>query len=666
MSTTEIILKTLFWAAFFTVICVLLGRATPRKWLFPNSSSWIQDILIGFSLLVIVLRLPYREDFPLAISATLLLTIACYSVIINTVIIRNRFKIENYWIAENILHKIGSTLASKSLLFWAIAILPGLTLIYAPLILDHALIYEYHGPDFNGNLISASYVMEGNKFSRLLMSLYQSSGSFAWWKFENTAYTHPDLREEIAVEFFVRSLRWGHGVLTALIAYFSHKAAWFSFFVLLVYASILTPLVIVDACLSRGIKLVTATLLAFAILASQTYVLMAYEGITVQLMVTPVLLFITLNWRQFVFSRINVGQKFVLAILLSAMLSTFGEGIQILAVFFTIAVVGYFANKNKFNIESRELLKSIFLIIGLWIAISPTIFIDFLLWTYGRSREGFHGGALHYDWSILPILMGVPYLKVGHNTGVLLLVEATQWVRLAEVLFIATIGLIFFRKGRQSGFDLAVGALTIGIIALTGHRYAIWKTAVILQPLLFVSAFQMIPDHFGRIAKEWGLGMLAAIGAAGFVILLWQYHLYAAPMHPEQFEIDTSLVKGKRVAIISPSESWVYLCIASAGEMYWVNSDLWRRYNVEPNLHINTVEKVNVALYFDCDAEGKSRCTRIKDSLGEKVPQRVIFPTEIPLSALLQPSGVINHLALNEFILKTYGVEIRGMEWPED
>src|SRR5690348_16612460 len=136
---------------------------------------------------------------------------------------------------------------------------------------------------------------------------------------------------------------------------------------------------------------------------------MMYEGIVGHLIAMPFLLFVTLNYRLLYVGSSRIGQRVVLAILLSALLSTFGEGIQILAVFTALFLLLSFVLRNWLGSWTSGIFASVTTVLGLLIAISPSVFSDFILWSYYRYMQNFSGGALHAKWSVLSIVGSIPY-----------------------------------------------------------------------------------------------------------------------------------------------------------------------------------------------------------------------------------------------------------------
>lgn len=658
MSPSIVIFKSIFFVILFAFSCLLLGKSLPKTWLISNRLEHIQRILIGFSILIVALRFPYREDLPISISASILFLIAAYATAkwiyelsCNSVTLR-------YLTEINFLQRL-----SAPKILSIVSILPSLLIIYYPLITSHAVFFQNHGPDLDGDLLAASFIYEGHTWDRLMFSLHQATGSFKWWHLDNHPWFLSDFREAVAIEFFPRSLRWGHAVVTAAICWVTGEPIWFSFFVLTIFSIVLCPLVITDTCLSRGIGLRTTVILSTGLMATQTYALMLYEGVVVQLIATPFLLFLTLNFKKLLFEYSNIGQKIFVALMLSALVSTFGEGIQILAVLAVSYLAVYYCTARRYNLTEASPFISALIMTGLWILISPTVFADFILWSLARLKQAFAGGALHFNWSIFSLFFPLNYMQLTKE-GLQLVVEGTTYTRILETSILLSIGGYLIYRKKPPGFDFMAASIAILVFVLVNHLYAIWKILAIYQPLLFLSLFQALDERFNKfLSKEQLLGAFAVFSSVGLFNLLTQYQNLSQHAHLEQFQVNKDQVAGRKYALLTPSLSRVYLKLGSHGELHWTNGG-WRG-PIEPNFSLTGNANLPIALYFDCDAEGKSRCDKIREFAPNLIP-RTLHLTETPVSTLLDQQGVINRTLVNQYIKQNYGIDAAGGERQPD
>lgn len=637
-------LKIILWGTIFLSMCLLVGKSIPDRWLFPDLSRRLQQILIGISILVVALRFSFREHAPVAFAFAI--------IAVPGVIGLMRFIAAHTKTSDS----APAVTANKGYIWlYPLLVLPAAIIVFFPLISSGTVFFQNRGPDLDGHLLSAAFVFDGNSYPRLLRSFEQASGSFEWWNYKNSHWHLPDFRESIAVEVIIRSGRYSHAVLSSLISWISGEPIWFGYFVLIGCSTLLCPLIIYDACAAKGIKPITCILLTILLTTSHTYALVVYEGIAGQLIAMSFLLFITLNYRLLCLGASGIGQRFVLATLLSALLSTFGEGIQILAVFTALFLFLSFVLRNRLGFWTPGILASIITVLGLWIAISPSVFSDFILWSYYRFMQGFSGGALHANWSILSIVGSIPYVQIPFSGTMKPLIMASYATRLLEAGVLVAIGSILAYRKHPSWLDIALAALTLLIFTLPNHSYATWKVASIFQALITISAFQALPERLYAFHKNWLLYFLIGASVIGLIYLLWQYDRDAVHVRQEQLEASRNSLHGETFAIVTPSPSHIYLKLGTTGEAYLPSLDWARDWHQE--FSIGKAPRLNIALYYDCAAEGDNRCKIISQFLGDSVKLRTIFPTTVPIARLLDENGLVNQTAIDAFVRDTYGVE---------
>ena len=637
-------LKIVLWGAVFLSICRLLGRSIPDRWFFADLSRPLQEILIGVSILVVVLRFSFREHAPVSFAFAIIVVLVVIGVVRCVASLRGT------------RDSVPAANANKIYSWhYLLLVLPAAAIVFFPLLGSGTIFFQNNGPDLDGHLLSAAYVFDGSSYPGLLRSFEQASGSYEWWDYKNLHWHLPDFRESIAVEVFIRSGRYSHAVLSSLISWISGEPIWFGYFVLLGCATLLCPVIIFDACKLRGLKPIACVLLTILLTTSHTYVLMVYEGIVGHLIAMPFLLFITLNYRSLYLGASSLGRKFILAILFNTLLSTFGEGIQIVAVFTTLFLFLSFVLRNRLGSWTPGTLASLVTVLGLWIAISPSVVSDFILWSYYRFMQGFSGGALHGNWSILSIVGSIPYVKIPFSGATKPLILASYGTRLVETGILIAIGAILAYRKHPSWQDITLAAITLLIFTLPNHSYATWKVAAIFQALITVSVFQALPERWYVFRRDWLLYGLVGISVIGLVHLLWQYDRYAVHVRQDQLEASRIPLNGETFAIVTPSPSHLYLKLGTTGKAYLPSLD-WAR-DWHQDFSIGQAPRLNIALYYDCAAEGDSRCKAITQVLGKSVSPMTLFPTAIPITRLLDERGLVDQEALDAFVRDTYGVE---------
>ena len=639
-----ILLKITAWGILFLAMCLVTGRSVPDAWLFPQLSRPLQLTLIGFSILVIVLRFSFREHTPIIFAFSILIILGVTGLVRFILAMR---KTRN---SVSIVTRL-----RRDAWVYLLLMLPATAILFFPYMSSGAIFFQNRGPDLDGHLLSAAFIFDGNSYPRLLRSFEQASGSFEWWNYKNAHWHLPDFRESIAVEVFIRSGRYAHAVLSSMISWIARQPIWFGYFIVTAFSVLLCPLVIFDACKARGIKPVNCLLLAILLTTSHTYVLLAYEGIAGHLVAMPLLLFVTLNYRLLWFGVSSTGQRFVLAMLLNALLSTFGEGVQILAVFTALVVLLSFLLRDRLVTWRPGIVTSLMTVLGLWVAISPSVFSDFVLWSYYRYMQGFSGGALHANWSILTIVGSVPYVNLPLSGATKPLIMASYGTRILEAAALMAVGSLLTYRKHLSGMDITLASITLLIFSLPDHSYATWKVAAIFQALITIAGFQALPERLSVFRKDWLLYGLVGISVIGLTSVLWQYDRYAVHIRQDQLETNRDSLHGEAFAIVTPSPSHIYLKLGTTGEAYLPSLD-WSR-DWQQDFSIGKAPRLNIALYYDCAAEGDSRCQIIGRSLGDSMKAQTLFPTEIPVSGLLDVNGLVNQSALDAFVRGTYGVE---------
>ena len=175
-------------------MCLVTGRSVPDAWLFPQLSRPLQLTLIGFSILVIVLRFSFREHTPIIFGFSILIILGVMGLIRFVVEVRN---------TRNPVSVV--TRLRQEAWVCLLLMLPATAILFFPYISSGTLFFQNRGPDLDGHLLSAAFVFDGNSYPRLLRSFEEASGSFEWWNYKNAHWHLPDFRESIAVEVFIRS-----------------------------------------------------------------------------------------------------------------------------------------------------------------------------------------------------------------------------------------------------------------------------------------------------------------------------------------------------------------------------------------------------------------------------------------------------------------------------
>lgn len=645
MQVLSIILQSACTAVGFAVLCGLVGHVFPRSWLLSGSSAQLQRILLGFASLVIILRFPYREQLPIVIGPIVVAALALCGAVM---VIRR-------WVGGAVKANRRQGAAKdmvREWAIWALAILPSLALFYGPLVARDALFLPTVGPDLYGNLISAGYIAAGHELGDLLQSMHQVTGNYKWWNLGHQHWTLPDFRQAVAIEFFLRSIRWGHAVITSLISRVTGEPVWIAFYALMAFSAALFPSTIIDAARSRGISPMRTALVAIIVTATQTYVLMLNEGIDVQFIAMPVVAFLLFNFHRLMTEVGSIGQKISVAILLSALITTFGEGVQVIIIYAAILTM-LIAVRYRFRLLVLVRMSVAILAIGgFCIAVGPVAVVDFVLWSLIRLRDNFNGGALALHWSPMSIIFSIPYVTLVPESSPHLVVADGWTGRAVEAVVLIGLGIAVARRRIDEGIEILAAAGAVFLFVVLNMLYPLWKATTMLQPLFVVCVVAVLPECLGILRKGALLAVYTAFALFGGGRLLTQYVHHGLPVRPNQFVINESAAKGENLVLLTPSVSVVYLGLGASHPLYLVRG--WELFGLVHNFRIDNIDNLHIGIYYDCDAEGKLRCAEIRQATG--LPPRMVRPLSLRLSVLEDRLGHVSDAQVDSFIKATFGV----------
>lgn len=643
--------------SFYFFLCFILGSAIPRKFI-PDKSGVLERVIFGWAILNLLLRLPYRDSLPAYVGyLTVLLFgflgLACYA-------------------QEFINKKITFRLASTNLKFdeffklvgaTFILIAPGLMVTLGPLILSGAVFYHHIGPDIYGNLVSTAYLVPGNVFNNLLLSFEKSLGNYEWWlSAARDPWNLDDIQASIAIEFFIRSVRWGHAVVGVFLDYLFGQKVWFGLLVQSIFSLLLLPLILLKQFTRLGLTKATSFLITLLIVTSQSYVVMHYEGINVQLICTPFLIYLLFSIDKIFNTQNRLKSLPSSALIISAIITFFGEGIQLFG-FYIIAIM---LGSVIFNIErSKFMAKStfinlVFLAVLVFILSSAFIY-DYLFWNIVRARDKFIGGALNYDFMIMPILFSFPYLKLDANIGTYIIhltFKESYLLRLVESSVILAFGsYVAFRYKRVELFAIA---FVLFVVSITGHKYAIWKTAVIFQPLFII---YLVNFCYFRCRSQISKAMLNTItcllliaAVYGLISTLKSYERQSQKILPTNFEIQQNNIMGSYV-VITPSVTDNYLLLATSGPLIWLNNNQ-RLFGISNKFSDPSDREMQIASYYDCVSEGAERCKQIQKARPE-LKEGVLYGTDKKVIDFLDEWGRPDKQKIKNYQNELYGLDLK-------
>jgi hypothetical protein len=644
---------TLSTATLFYVFTVLIGKSFPSGCMLPNIKPSTQEFVLGVAALIVLLRFPYREDLPIApfiMLGVALAAVGLYKFLRELVSYRSQAP----WKSER---------ATKN----AIIFSTGMFCISFPTLLplagNGAVFIQHAGPDLDGHLMSAALFLDGFTRGNHIGFLIDSIGTSKWWSLKST-WNLPDFREAVGLEFVLRSNRYGHGVLSSFIARITSREIWFGMLVLQLVSLWGVAVVIFEKFSRYQTKRSVMYAMPFLMIClAQTYIIMAYEGITGQLVASGMVIFLMLNAKILVCQKLNIKQIVFISVVLSAIASTFGEGLQILAVFccawlLVLLLSHYQPIFGNGELYRRHAFKNIILVLFGFIAISPSVAVDFVTWSYFRLRQNFSGGILHLDWDLFSLLLSIPEFKLNEVTqGWHLYYSGSAYINAFEIVLLIILAVLLKKRdptGPRDDFGTTIAALlTILLFVLVGHKYAFWKCVVLVQPLILYNMFVVYSD---KIRSKLTFGMcfgLLMIALGGWLTLLQQYMEVGRLVPAKDYVLQGAR---KDIALLMPSNSPYYLKLGATSPLYLINRPAWGMR--QPNFNINGATKLKVALFYSCNAEGEFRCNQIINNTNELMPDK-LYLTDLFVSDIVNRDGVVDADKVKELVQKYFGIAER-------
>lgn len=582
------------------------AKISPEKY-------WEDAIIFGWSIFAYVLYIAPRFGISKYYSYVVLILIVAFSLFVNLK--------SNIEMIANIFKKIPYALLA-----------PSVIILLAPYFLNNSIFYQNWGPDLDGNLISSGYLNAGNNFLNLVQEYLKVPGVASWWFSDRTApWKIADQAIGISVEFFLRSIRWAHAVEGNFINNIFQMPIWFGLLSMMLLSGFLSTFLLFKKCIDIGSGYLHSLLFALIFGFSQSFILMAYEGINVQLIYAPIFLYLVFNIDAVFESNLYKQVAITSGLLLMAI--GFGEGVQL---FGAVLIVYFFTilTRVNFNIFLRYILITILISM----VIFPTITFDYLMWNIARINDGMMGGALHYDFDILNIISGMPYFSTPKMAGLGAIKpfhNASTTYNLSAALFLG-VAVIFFRKYTQN-YKLILSILIVGIVViLTGHKYALWKYFVLFQPVLLLYISSKFLSSNKRIVTI-VLGIMLSLNLLYVVKTIHGYSKITRPVKASQFDI--SNIEGC-YAVVTPSASSVYYRLGTTGQLKLLH-EADRQYGLRPNFSRSEAISCIVAAYFDCDAEGMNFCKTQLEANGMR--PNIVYKTKYELNDVVDENGLIKN-----------------------
>jgi len=584
----------LFGVLIFLISKLSLGILINSNNKLFAKQDLVDLLIIGWGIFAYFLYVIERFSLPYSLSY-LLIAIILFSIILNR---------------KSLIILVFSNIKIRNSSIFALLSLPILISLLSPSLLKGYLFFQNWGPDLDGNLISTGALMNGIQFSDF-SSMYKGiTNSGYWWLSSRIEpWKFLDLRDGISIEFFLRSMRWGHAVEGKFLNNIFHMPPWFGLQCLILFSGIFTVLQIYKFLVNKNIPLLYSILIPLLLGFSQSTLLMQYEGIQVQYIYTPVFLYLLFNINKIYTHEVRELLPILLGMLL--LMISFGEGLQI---FITYLILFCFFNYKNVNVKMLVRNLSVLLAVNIFLFTAPLS--DFVSWSFIRIVDKMDGGALHYHFSIINVLSSLPYFEIvnkfGHDSIKLFInSEGIKYyiynIITITVMFIA--GCYLFKKSPEKRASILSAAILYFLTLLTKHKYALWKVITITMPVIWVMFCQLIKEK--RPLLTISIFGILTLNIIYFFITIEKYSQISEPVSPTQFVVNKNNINGC-YAILTPYSKRGYLRLASSGQLNWLNG-IPRQFDLTPNFREIINKDCSVVIYYDCSIEGNSFCIANKN-----------------------------------------------------
>jgi hypothetical protein len=629
-----------FYAASFSI-----GLSIPNSFLIEGPSHSIQRIVLGYSIFIIAVRFCLRSDYPILIGYLFLALLLIFGLFTN-------------------LRSFKRPRANFIVLVpYLFAILYTAWIVAYPIIFSGAIFYGNHDPgDLNG--FSVGFLKDGNSWSDLIGIGSSEAQNNSWWQSSGLEYTYPDYRAAVGFDNFAMLQRWGLPIIAAQLSIILKMPVWLEVFISAAAFFMLIPAIIYDYAQNKHINKIESILLSYSV-SGVSLSLLWNEGLFAHIAAMPILLLFSFYLPSFFNKRLSIGQCFGTGLLITSLLGTWGEGVNLLIVLILGLILCRFIFKESsepFPQSNTTLaidsLKAVGFASIFCVIISPQAALDFLLLTVNKMSNGFSPGILGFNWSILDILAPLPFVRISGEQlpNMQLLVQRGPTGRIIESLIILFIALFFYKS--KYFINLIIAVFSIFVFSLARQPYVFWNVVTILQPIIYLSIYLIIRERFSPKVSFVTIFIFTIVTMYSVFNLQKDYSLYSRSIYADQFQVkNTSRVNlNEPVAYLTPSLAGGYLRLGWDRPLFWVNKiDSWLGLKVsyKSELHKN----LEVVAYFNCASEGEARCNAIKKNAIQPLQEYQQYQTGIKVKDLLDQDGVIDKKRMAEEVKRIFGVD---------
>lgn len=535
---------------YFCVIFVssfLVGKLLPKKFTYSKGNNILSLTLIyGISIIhslllfLMFLRIPI---FYISIIYSILVLFSIIYLFKNSVLYKNYFIKKNFKTfllftkAKDVFFSFFAKHLYVYLIFFTISIIPFLIIF-----LKDGLYIMNLGPDYEGHLWSSISLLKNQSLSPLYENLNYLTGSYNQWSLANT-WSASSFLDAVGIEFLLRTLRSFHAILPSVLSIifpynlFSNVPNHLPLQALILFTLSLTSLLIYEICLLLNLPRLLSVLIGFLISISNSFLIMNYEGITGQLLSTP---FYSLLFLIYIFNfrkdpKIDFKRSSILnSLIIITAITSQGEGMQIFFAFSLIFFIIFILQKRHnlidknfkkiklhlLNFKTKENLFSFL--------IPLPVIIVFFQWSWFRFIQGFSGGALHLNWNPLAISLGMPSVSQLISRNFIPLFSSSEYPRLIFLISLLFIIIVFIKKNNLYLLSLASFLILLLIVSKTGHLYAGFKVAALIQPVFILCIFiilnNTIKEKFNNIISYFLCSSLITLNLNSNINFLKSYN----------------------------------------------------------------------------------------------------------------------------------------------
>lgn len=588
----------------------------------------LQRVIYGLATVIVTLRLSYRENlsFKITIPILTMLLIIGFTIIASKVIIFKQLSARLFQ---------ANTLGPIFLI--ATAILNPLF----PILKDRSFFYQHIGPDLTGHLLSARTIFEKLTYKSYINNYENVVGNIEWWKGTDKAWADSDFRGAIDSEFLITCFRYGHGIISTFAAFLGNMEIWAGLLVGICISLLIASLLIYSKFKQEKHTTLIATSITALIIFSHSYILMVHEGIIAQIFALPFIFYLTLYAKKLFFQRKNFFGYTGTALIISALMSTMSEGIIIVIAYaFLIGALEKIHSKlNRGNLKNMEFKPFIYILL-LTVMLEPKIFLDYIKNQQLRASQGFiYSGFGNVPWDISSLITSRPYLRINDSLLNWNLISTNTRMQNLFLMTIITIILIGICDKKNHLIPVtAIALMLYGLIFLEAN-YPLWKTTVLLQPILLLSLLSAIKTRSLRNFSNVITPILAIVIITSSVSLLNDYSKYANHLNKSNFTFENRNYSEGEYAFLTPTANGEYSNLGASGSFVYLNSGWGPRFTDQN-------KDLEIVYFYSCDIED---CNKKSNNID--FPPNRVKASGVKVKTVLDVNGNVDQRKL-EYLRK--------------